>query len=125
MGEDKIKIGIDLDNCINYCPKFFSKFTKSISLFAEIYIITNRCPLSGDDIRLELKSFDIAYHHIVITGRKDKYIISHNITIYIDDTDEYFLNLPESVTVFKIREPGNFDFAGKKWIGSNKTTKMI
>jgi hypothetical protein len=27
------------------------------------------------------------------------------ITIYFDDTDEYFLDLPESVTVFKIREP--------------------
>lgn len=39
----------------------------------------------------------------------------NDITIYFDDTDDYFLELPESVTVFKIREPWNFDFENHKW----------
>ena len=45
--------------------------------------------------------------------------------IYFENEDEYFLQLGEEVTVFKIREDGNFSFSDKKWIGSKKTVKMI
>ena len=39
--------------------------------------------------------------------------------------DEYFLEIGEETTVFKIRESGNFSFSEKKWIGSEKTVKII
>jgi len=54
-----------------------------------------------------------------------EYIKNNNITIFFENTDEYFLELGEEVVVFKIREDGNFDFSEKKWIGNKKTTKMI
>ena len=51
--------------------------------------------------------------------------VGDEITIYFDDTDEYFLNLPESVTVFKIREPGNFDFETHRWVYDDRTGQRL
>tara|TARA_Y100000310_G_C20701093_1_gene829951 strand:+ start:1024 stop:1419 length:396 start_codon:yes stop_codon:yes gene_type:complete len=119
------KIGIDLDHCINSNERtieFFSAFTAAFSeLGAFIYIITNREPGSEKEVQAELDQLDIVWHQIEITAEKAKFIIDRGITIYFDDTDEYFLDLPESVCVFKIREEGNFDFNHKKWIYGDKT----
>ena len=38
---------------------------------------------------------------------------------------EHFLELPETVTVFKFRENGNYSFPKKKWLGNKITTKII
>ena len=93
---------------------------------AEIHIITNReqTPENEVLIRKELDELDIFYHHLVLTAKKAEYILKKGITVYFDDTDEYFLNLPESVTVFKIREPWNFDFENHKWLYNGKTGKL-
>lgn len=122
-----LKIGIDLDDCITYCPDFFKAMTNSMNDLAEIHIITNReqTPESETNTRNDLDELGIHYHHLVITPDKTDYIIKNGISIYFDDTDEYFLDLPESVTVFKIREPWNFDFENKKWVYSEKTGKTI
>ena len=61
---------------------------------------------------------------MAVTSNKADYILKNGITVFFDDTDEYFLNLPESVTVFKIREPWNFDFGNHKWLYNNKTGKL-
>ena len=68
---------------------------------------------------------EIDYTEIVITDQKADFIRKNNINIFFENQDEYFLELGEEVVVFKIREESNFSFAEKKWIGSNKTTKMI
>jgi len=34
-------------------------------------------------------------------------------------------NIPENVTVLKIRNGGNFDFEEKKWLFSEQTGRMI
>ena len=52
-------------------------------------------------------------------------VIEKEINIFFDDTDEYFLEFPPNVTVFKIREDGNFNFQKKKWVGSTKTVEII
>jgi len=116
-------IGIDLDDCITYCPSFFKAMTNAMKDMAEIHIITNREQTPGSEagIREELDELGIFYHHLVVTGNKAEYILEKGITVYFDDTDEYFLNLPESVTVFKIREPWNFDFENHKWRYNEKT----
>lgn len=67
----------------------------------------------------------IRYNKLVLTADKAGYILKNGVQFLFEDTDEYYLMLPETITVFKIREPGNFDFAEKKWIGSKMTTKMI
>ena len=124
---DMLKIGIDLDDCITYRPDFFALFTSAMKPVAEIHIITNReqTPASEENTIEELKQLDISYHHLKITGDKPKYILENGITIYFDDTDEYFLKLPETITVFKIREPWNFDFDNSLWLYSDETGKKI
>jgi hypothetical protein len=119
-----MKIGIDLDDCITYSPQFFRLFTTAMKGVAEIHIVTNReqTPASEANTKDELQTLGIQYDHLKITGEKAKYILEKGITVYIDDCDEYYLELPESVTVFKIRESMNFDFdEHHKWVYSNKT----
>lgn len=118
-----LKMGIDLDDCITYSPDFFVLLTRALYDKAEIHIITNheQTPESEQATRDQLKELNIKYHHLVLTGDKADYITENGITIYFDDTDEYFLELPESVTVFKIREPWNFDFEDHKWLYSVET----
>jgi uncharacterized HAD superfamily protein len=118
-----MKIGIDLDNTITECPDFFSLMTNAFSPFAEIFIITNRekSAKSLQEIELELEKMNVFYQKIIITSEKADFIIKNKIDIFFDDTDEYFLELPEKVKVFKIREAGNFDFEAKKWIYGRNT----
>ena len=122
----KIKIAIDLDDTINLsCNSmtFFSLITNSLKDIAYIYIITNRDidNESRRKTREELSLLNIHYDKLVITENKSNYILSEGITVFFDDTDENFLDLPESILVFKTREAGNFDFLAKKWIYGDKT----
>ena len=123
-----MKIALDLDNTITASKQsieFFSILTHLLIAEHRIYILTNREPNSEQDIAEELDCFGIEYCEIVITDKKADYIRNNDITIFFENEDEYFLELGEETTVFKIRESGNFSFAGKKWIGNKKTTKMI
>jgi hypothetical protein len=119
-----MKIGIDMDDCITYSPEFFRLFTTAMKGVAEIHIITNReqTPASEANTKDELQTLGIHYNHLKITGEKAKYILENDITVYFDDMDENILELPEKVTVFKIRESMNFDFEEHhKWVYSDKT----
>lgn len=123
-----MKIAIDLDNTITASQqsiKFFKTITHLLIDEHTIFIITNREPGSEQEIAQELQDLEINYSHIVITDKKAAYIRQNSIQIFVDNEDEYFLELGEDILVFKIRENGNFSFAEKKWIGSKKTTKMI
>jgi len=123
-----MRIGIDLDNTITVSEqsiRFFRGMTHLLLPEHEIHIITNRDPHTEKATKQELADLGIAYSKLIITGEKAEYVVKTGIQVLVEDTDEYFVDLPESVLVFKIREPGNFDFAEKKWIGSDKTTRMI
>jgi hypothetical protein len=120
-----LKIGIDLDDTITYRPSFFSIMTDAMQDMVEIHIITNReqTPVSEAGIRKELDELGIRYHRLAVTNKKADYILKEGITVFFDDTDEYFLSLPESVTVFKMREPWNFDFENHVWLYTDETGK--
>lgn len=126
--DDKIKIGIDLDNTITASResiKFFSILTNLLIAEHKIYIITNRQPNTEQDVAEELDFLGIEFNQIVITKDKADYILKEGITILFEDTDEYFQGLPDSALVFKVREDGNFNFETHKWYGSQKTVEMI
>lgn len=122
-----LKIGIDLDDTITYCKQFFSMMTNAMQDMVEIHIITNReeTPENEVAIRKELDELGIRYHHLAVTDKKAEYILREGITVFFDDTDEYFLSLPESVTVFKTREPWNFNFENHVWLYNDKTGQHI
>lgn len=121
-----LRIGIDLDNTItatDESKKFFATFTALMGSASIIYIITNRdlSKETKEKTITELSLLNIQYDELVITSKKEDFILKEGITIYYDDTDEYFKNLPSSVTVFKIRESGNFNFDTNKWIYGENT----
>ncbi len=123
-----MKIAIDLDNTITASKnsvEFFRALTYLLIPEHDIVMLTNRDESDRENTEQELDVLGIRYNKLVLTADKAEYILKHNITILFEDTDEYFLMLPETITVFKSREPGNFDFAEKKWIGSKTTTKLI
>jgi len=123
-----MKIAIDLDNTITASKnsiEFFGILTCLLIPENYIFILTNRDTGSMQEIAQSLKDLGIEYNKCVITDKKAEYIKKHNITIFFEDTDEYFLELGEEVTVFKIRENGNFSFSEKKWLSSKNNTKMI
>ena len=123
-----MKIAIDLDNTITADKNsalFFRIITHLLIPENDIIIISNRDESDWDNTEQELDVLEIRYNKLVLTANKAGYVLKNGINILFEDTDEYFLEIPESVTVFKIREEGNFSFSAKKWIGSKKTVKMI
>ncbi len=115
------KIGIDIDGTITEAPSFFREFIEQMSPIAEIHIITFRPKKYKFETIQQLSAFGIKYDCITFTDDKRDYIIRNGINVYFDDMDEFIIDLPPSVTVFKIREKGNFDFEEKKWIYNPKT----
>ena len=124
----QMKVAIDIDGTINASKEsveFFKVLTCLLIAEHKIYILTNREPNTEQEIADELDCFGIEYSEIVITPNKAEYIKQHNITIFFENSDLYFLELGPEITVFKIRESENFDFDKHVWIGSYKTTRMI
>ena len=124
-----MKIALDLDNTLNSSKtsiEFFSVLTHLLIAEHRIVIITDREPNTEQEIADELDYLGIEYSEIIITDKKAEYVRQQGITVFFENQDEFFLELGEEETiVFKIRESSNFDFSEKKWIGNNKTTKML
>lgn len=123
-----MKIGIDLDNTITASKdsvEFFRVITHLLIPEHDIVILTNRDESDRENTEQELDVLGIRYNKMVLTADKAEYILKNGIQFLFEDTDEYLLTLPKAVTVFKIREDGNFDFKTHKWIGSNKTVELI
>jgi len=123
-----MKIAIDIDNTITaskYSVEFFRTLTAVLISAHQIIIISNRNESDRETTEEELDVLGIRYNKLILTADKAEYILKHGIEFLFEDTDEYLLELPDSVTVFKIREEGNFCFTEHKWIGSAKTVKMI
>jgi uncharacterized HAD superfamily protein len=123
-----MKIAIDIDNTITASRdsvEFFRILTAVLISAHQIIIISNRNESDRETTEEELDVLGIRYNKLILMADKAEYILKHGVEFLFEDTDEIFLTLPESVTVFKIREEGNFCFSEHKWIGSPKTTKMI
>jgi len=112
----RFKIGVDLDGTISEYPGFFSLFTRAMAeAGCRIYVITDRMLGTEADVISELGKHGITYHVLKITSDKAKYILDEGVSVLFDDKEEYFLELPEEVAVFKVRQKYNFDFSRKRW----------
>ena len=111
-----LKIGIDLDGTISEYPAFFKLFTKAaVDAGGIIYIITDRAPGTEAFVRAELESYGLTWHVLKITSEKSSYILHEGISVLFEDVDDYFVDLPPEVAVFKVRQQYNFDFVNKRW----------
>lgn len=114
-------LGVDLDGTITDSPEFFK--TMMGTWPGRVIVVTYREHLRGaiDDLA------DFDYDEVVLAPSMDKssIIIEKGIDVFIDDQDEMIYNIPEHVTVMKIRNGGNFDYDEKKWLYSEETGRMI
>ncbi len=121
-----MKISIDLDATISAYPEFFRNFTEAMSSEGhEIIVITDRMQGTEDIVKKELEQYGITYDKLVITEKKADFILKNNVEVLFDDTDNYFLQLPEEVAVFKVREHYNFDFKSKKWLYTDESGRKV
>lgn len=117
-------IGIDLDGCIDEAPTFFKTLAECWP--GAVYVITFRADL--EKARRDVERFGIRYSELVLVGsfaQKADEIRARQIVVYFDDQDEILMHVPEWVTVFKIRNGGNYDFDARKWLYSRQTGKSL
>jgi uncharacterized HAD superfamily protein len=112
-------LGIDLDGTITESPIFFQLLTHKWP--GRVVVVTYRDDL--DKAKEDLDALFIRYDDVILADDFDKseIIAREEIEIYIDDQDEMTQNIPEGVTVLKMRNNGNFDYNAKKWLYSEKT----
>ena len=116
-----LHLGLDIDGTITEQPEFFRNFSKSWP--GRVSIISYR---SDESKAIELlRELDIYYDDIYLVKSLDKsdMIIKLGVNVYVDDQDECILNIPENVTVLKVRNGGNFQ--NKKWIYSDQTGRLL
>ena len=117
-------IALDLDGTIGENPQFFRLLCELWP--GKVYVITYR----DDQAKAErdVARFGIRCDEVILVSRfeeKAEVIVNRGISVYVDDQDEMLLDIPEGVTVLKIRNGGNFDFAAKKWLFSERTGRML
>jgi len=119
-----LPIGLDLDGCIDEAPAFFGPLSQIWP--GKVFVITFRRDYQkAEDY---VNRFGIRYDELILVDRfeaKAEVIVEKQIGIYFDDMDEMLMHVPETVTVFKIRNDGNFDFPAKQWLFSKITGRQI
>ncbi len=117
-------IGIDLDGCIDEAPEWFRILTHVWP--GRVYVITFR--RDAQQAERDVAQHGIRSDEIILVNRfaaKAEVIKEKEISVYFDDQDEMLLHIPADVTVLKIRNGGNYDFAARKWLFSETTGRMI
>lgn len=118
-------IGFDLDGTIDQDPAFFAMLDKLWP--GKTYVITYRVGLK--EAIEDTRKFGVHKAEVILAKtmeNKADIIAEKGIKIYFDDMDEVIVHIPEDVTVFKVRNDGNFGFKSgmedyKKWVYSNFT----
>lgn len=117
-------LGLDLDGCITEAPKFFSAWTHSWP--GNVIVITYRRDRAKAIADLDERN--IRYDEVVLVDRMDAkaaVIAEHGVTMYVDDQPEMLFNVPDHVSVMLFRNEGNFDFADRRWMFSDRTGKQV
>lgn len=116
-------LGIDLDGTIDEAPEFFRLLSSVWP--AAVYIITYRDHLAK--AQEDVTRFGIKAQVILVNSFAEKAtkIRELGIKVFFDDMDEVLLHIPSDVTVFKVRNEGNFDFKSRKWLYSKVTGRPI
>ena len=112
------------DGCIDEAPDFFGPLSNVWP--GKIYVITFR--RDYDQAVDYVNSFGIRYDEIILVNRfeaKAEVIAAKNIGVYFDDQDEMLMHIPDTVTVLKIRNGGNFEFDTRQWLFSSTTGRAI
>ena len=115
-------LGLDLDGTIDQDPFFFGLLSRLWP--GEVHVITYRDDLDG--AKADLDDMAIRYDTVVLVNsfeQKACEIERLGIGVYFDDMDEVITHIPDTVTVLKVRNGGNF--VDGRWLYSNKTGRKV
>lgn len=117
-------IGIDLDGTADDAPIFFKILCHLWK--GKVFVISYRS--DREKAIKDLFNLDIEYDELILVKsmkEKSKVIVENGIAVFFDDQDEVLQHIPETVSVFKIRNGGNFNFDSLKWMYSKNTGEQI
>src|SRR4051812_30765292 len=75
-----------------------------------------------------LDQYRIRWDEIVLVhsfDEKARVIAEKGILVYFDDQPEMLKDIPSTVSVLLVRNGGNYDFDGKKWLFSKHTGRLV
>jgi hypothetical protein len=117
-------LGLDLDGVIDENSDFFSVLSRVWP--GDVFVITfrdDRAKAVADLARHGIKFSDVIL--VDSFAQKADVIARLGISVYVEDQDEVLMYVPESVTVLKMRNGGNYDAAQKKWLYSSATGRQV
>jgi len=117
-------LGLSLDGVIDAAPIFFKLLASRWP--GQVFVITSRHDRSGAEKMLA--EYGIDYDELILVDSFDakaRVIMEKGILVYFDDQPEMLKNIPPPVSVMLVRNAGNFDFEGKKWLFSEGTGRII
>ena len=117
-------LGLDLDGTIDENPAFFAHLAALWP--APVTVITYR--RDREKAVADLARLGVRYDELVLVDRMDAKaaaIAERGIGVYVDDQDEMTANVPEGVTVLKLRNGGNFDYDGRRYYYSDRTGENL
>ena len=124
-----MRIGLDLDGLLDERPDFFAFMTAALRGGGHfVAVLTYRDPDSKARTEAQLACWGVLYdelHFARSLSDKGRLCRELAIDLYFDDQDECIQDVPETTTVFKVRNGGNFDFRERKWLSTAKLTRLL
>jgi hypothetical protein len=124
-----MRIGLDLDGLLDERPDFFAFLAAALRAGGHfVAILTYRDPESRVRTEAQLAAWGIhcdELHFARSLSDKGRLCRELEIDAYFDDQDECIQDVPETTTVFKIRNGGNFDFGERKWLSTARLTRLL
>lgn len=116
-------LGLDLDGTITDAPEFFALLAKTWD--GPVYIITYRD--NKEQAEKDAAELGVNAEVVLVNSFAEKAVKIRelNIKVFFDDMDEVITHIPEDVTVFKVRNGGNYDYDDGKWLYSRHTGKTV
>ena len=115
---------MDLDGTIDEAPIFFTLLCNRWP--GDVVIVTYRT--DRESAVRDLEKFDIRYDEIILVNSledKARVIRERGIAVYFDDQDECLKDIPDTVSVLKVRNGGNFDEETRRWLYSEQTGQLV
>ena len=124
-----MKVALDIDGTISEHPELFALLSASLRAAGHtVVVLTYRDPERAEHTRTQLAGWRISFDELVFAGSlsgKGELCRHHAIDVFIDDQDECIVGVPESVLVLKVRNGGNFDYDGRRWLSTAKLTELL
>jgi uncharacterized HAD superfamily protein len=124
-----MKVALDIDGTISEHPELFAVLSSALRAAGhKVLVLTYRDPARAEATRAQLAAWRVELDELVIADSlegKGALCAAHGVDLFFDDQDECIVAVPEHVLVCKVRNGGNFDFHGRRWLSTERLTKLL